>query len=186
MAPCTCSYILLFFVKVLVDNYRAELLTSEIIVILFIQGLFYLPCTNTHQLDVFPATQPSVSKHWGEQKAPPWSSGMTCCFLHATPTWHAIPWAHLSPNPKRHLDRFSLLCRDNRSLPILYNETSLPFPQNCPFPRGDLDSHLVHGSLGSPSPQPKRHLDLHHSRFWRAHCVIETRQTDGQTMLLGR
>jgi len=34
-----------------------------------------------------------------------------------------------------------------QKVPILYNETPLP-PQNCPFPWGNLDSHLIHGSLG--------------------------------------
>jgi len=34
-----------------------------------------------------------------------------------------------------------------QSVPILCNGTPLP-PQNCPFPWGDLDSHLIHGSLG--------------------------------------
>ena len=33
--------------------------------------------------------------------------------------------------------------------PILYNGLILP-PQNCPFPWGDLDPHLIHGSLGPP------------------------------------
>ena len=40
-----------------------------------------------------------------------------------------------------------------QSVPILYNGTSVP-PQNCPFPLGDLEPRLIHGSLGPPSPQP--------------------------------
>jgi len=41
-------------------------------------------------------------------------------------------------------------------------------PQNCPFPWGDLDPHLTHGSLAQLSPQPKRHLDRF-SRLCRDH-----------------
>jgi len=32
-------------------------------------------------------------------------------------------------------------------------------PQNCPFSWVDLDPRLIHGSLGRPESQPKRHLD---------------------------
>jgi len=41
-------------------------------------------------------------------------------------------------------------------------------PKNYPFPWGDLDLHLIHGSRAHPSPQPKRHLHRC-SRFCRAH-----------------
>jgi len=56
-----------------------------------------------------------------------------------------------------------------------------PFPpQNCPFPCGDLDPHLIHGSLGPPeSPQPKGHLDRC-SRFCRLTNVTD-RPTDTPT-----
>ena len=37
-----------------------------------------------------------------------------------------------------------------------------------PFPWGDLDPHLIHGSQAYQSPQPKRQLDRC-SRFYRAH-----------------
>jgi len=39
--------------------------------------------------------------------------------------------------------------RGPQSVPILYNGTPLS-PQNCPFPWGDLDPHLIHGPLGPP------------------------------------
>ena len=29
------------------------------------------------------------------------------------PTWYMVPWAHLTPNPKWHLDWFSYFCRDH-------------------------------------------------------------------------
>jgi len=50
---------------------------------------------------------------------------------------NTIPWANPSPQPKQHLDRFSRLCRDDRSVPILYNGTPLP-PSKLPLPTGDL------------------------------------------------
>jgi len=71
-------------------------------------------------------------------------------------------WAHPSPQPKRHLDRFSRFCTD---VPILYNGTPLS-PQTCPFPSGSGPS-LIHDFLAHPSPQPKRHLDWF-NRFCRA------------------
>jgi len=56
---------------------------------------------------------------------------------------NTIPWAHLSPQPKQHLNRFSRFCTDDCSV-SLYFTMGRPFlPQNCPFPWGDLDSHLI-------------------------------------------
>jgi len=40
-----------------------------------------------------------------------------------------------------------LLHSTRQKVPILYNGTPLP-PQNCHFPWGDLDPHLIHDSLG--------------------------------------
>jgi len=42
--------------------------------------------------------------------------------------------------------------------------------QNYPFPWGDLDPHLIHGSLGPPSSQRKHH----HDRF--SHFCIDNRR----------
>jgi len=50
--------------------------------------------------------------------------------------------AHTSPQPKRHLDRFSRLCTGPRSVSILYN--GLPLPMLAYGP------HLIGGSLGLP------------------------------------
>jgi len=69
-----------------------------------------------------------------------------------------------------------------QSVPILCNGTPLP-PQNCPFPWRGSGPRLIHGSLGHPSPQSKRHLDRF-SRFCRADSLVW--QTDRQTTLLGR
>jgi len=44
-----------------------------------------------------------------------------------------IPWTHPSPQLKRHLDRFSRFCADDRRV-SLYFTMGRPFPpQNCPF-----------------------------------------------------
>ena len=71
-----------------------------------------------------------------------------------TPIYHMIHWAHASPQPKWHLDRFSHSC-------TVHRRVSLYFTMGCPFPSklsismagtrahlmGDLDPHLIHGSL---------------------------------------
>jgi len=58
-----------------------------------------------------------------------------------------LPWANPSPNPKRHLDRFSRFCtaRDRESLNVTTDRPSslLKFP----FAIGDLDPHLIHRVL---------------------------------------
>ena len=53
-----------------------------------------------------------------------------------------------------------------QKVPILYN--GRPFPPKRPRPLGDLDLHLIHGSVAHPSPRPKWHLDRF-SHFCRAH-----------------
>jgi len=62
---------------------------------------------------------------------------------------HMIPTAHLRPQPKWHPYRFSRLCTDDRRV-SLYFTMGHPFPTICPFPWGDLEPHLIHGSLGPP------------------------------------
>jgi len=50
----------------------------------------------------------------------------------------------------------------------------------CPFPWGDLDPHLIHGSLGPPeSTSQTASRSVQFSRFCRAHGRY--RQTDRQT-----
>jgi len=47
-----------------------------------------------------------------------------------------IPWAHPSPQPKRHLDLFNRFCTDDCRVSLNFT-MGRPFPpQNCPFPRG--------------------------------------------------
>ena len=61
-----------------------------------------------------------------------------------------------------------------QSDPILYNGT--PLRPHLKIATRNLDSHLIHGSLGHPSPQLKRHLDRF-SRFAGLTSVTE-RPTD--------
>ena len=49
---------------------------------------------------------------------------------------NTIPWAHLSPQPKRHLDRFGCFCTDDRRV-SLYFTMGRPFPLKIALsPRG--------------------------------------------------
>jgi len=65
---------------------------------------------------------------------------------HLWTPYSTIPMPHPSPQPK--LYRFSHYCRAHRRV-SLYFTMGRPFPpQNCPFPWGDLEPHLIRGSLG--------------------------------------
>jgi len=103
-----------------------------------------------------------------------------------------IPWAHVNPRPKQHLDRLSHFCTDDCRVSSPY------FTMGCPlFPLkiGNVERHLIHGCRfnmvpwAHPSPQPKWHLNRF-SRFCRAHyCDWPTnRPTDHDTrsVTLGR
>jgi len=68
---------------------------------------------------------------------------------HWTPS-NTIPTAHPSPQPKRLLDWFNRFCTDDHGV-SLYFTMGRPFPPSkLSFPMGDLDPHLIHGSLGPP------------------------------------
>ena len=60
---------------------------------------------------------------------------------------HMLPWAYPSPQPKWHLNRLSHLCTAHCRV-----SSRMPghvfFPKNYPFAWGDLDTHLIRGSLG--------------------------------------
>ena len=77
-----------------------------------------------------------------------------------------LPWQHPSAQPDPHLrhDSYSpsepitqtasrsvqaYSHRGPQSVPILYNGMPLS-PSKLPLPMGDLDPHLIHGSLGPP------------------------------------
>ena len=79
-----------------------------------------------------------------------------------------IPRVHLTPHPKRHLDRFSRFCTaDGIASLFTMGRTA---SSKLPLPLGEIWAHLIHGFLGpaQPSPQPKRHLDRQ-AIFCRAH-----------------
>jgi len=92
-----------------------------------------------------------------------------------------IPWAHPSPKPKQHLDWLSHFCTDDRRV-SLYFTMRRPFPPKKLAPSdGDLDPHLIHGSLGpseSSTPTASRSVQL----FLQGSLVWQTdRQTNRQT-----
>jgi len=62
------------------------------------------------------------------------------------PTQYMLPFAHPSPQTKRHHDRLSRLCtaRGGVSSNVSRNVFS---PKNCAFAWGDLDPYRIHGSL---------------------------------------
>ena len=96
-------------------------------------------------------------------------------------TWFPGPTQVLNPNGISIGSAVFAQMTAECPVPILYNGMPLSPPQNCPFPWGDMDPHLIHGSLAHPSPQPKWHLD----RF--SHFITGlTNVTDQQTMLLGQ
>ena len=62
-----------------------------------------------------------------------------------------IPWGVPSPQPKRHIDRFSRFCRETTAVCLCTLQWDAPSPpQTSPFPWGDLDPHVIYGSLGPP------------------------------------
>ena len=68
-------------------------------------------------------------------------------------------------------------------IPILYYGTALSPPQNCPFPWGDPDPHLIHGDCGPPHPTcqtASRSVQpfCHNSSAW----PTDGHRTDRQTM----
>jgi len=77
----------------------------------------------------------------------------------------------------------SLRCRVSA---ILYNGMPLPPPSKLPIPMGDLEPHLIHGSLGSPESSTQT-ASWSVQAFMQGSLVWQTdRQTDQQTTLLGR
>jgi len=98
---------------------------------------------------------------------------------HSGPPLIRIPWAHPSPQPTPHLDWFSRLCTDDRSVPILYNGPPL-HPKIAPS-HGGCEPHLTHGSLGPSESSTKWHLDRF-SHFCRAqYCDRQDEQMDRPT-----
>jgi len=55
-----------------------------------------------------------------------------------------------SPQPKRHLDRFSRYCTDDRGVSLLFTVVCLFPTQNYPLPMLESRPHVIRGSLGPP------------------------------------
>ena len=62
--------------------------------------------------------------------------------------------AHLSPKPKRQIDRFSRFCTAHSSLRTLQWETLSP---KLALLMGNLDPHLIHDALGECYPTIRHH-----------------------------
>jgi len=77
---------------------------------------------------------------------------------------YIVCWAHLSPQPKWHFDRFSRFCTAHRRV-SLYFTTGCPFlPQNCPS-RGGSGPHLIYDSFGQSEPTTQTTSRSVHSFF---------------------
>ena len=66
-----------------------------------------------------------------------------------------LSWSHSSPQPKRHLDRFSHFCTSHDRLSLYY---TIGRPSKLPFP-WEIWTPSNNGSLGPPSPKRKLYLD---------------------------
>ena len=64
-----------------------------------------------------------------------------------------IPWPHLSPQLKEHLDRLSRFTQMTAECPYAL-QWDAPPPSKLPFPMGDLDTHLYMVAWANPSSQP--------------------------------
>ena len=90
-----------------------------------------------------------------------------------------LPWECLSPNPKWHLDQFSCFCTAHGRVAILHTGRPIS-PLKFSLPTGDLDLHLIHGSLGPTVSSTQM-------ASWSAQLFLQSsllRQTDRHTMLL--
>ena len=91
-------------------------------------------------------------------------------------------WFHGSIQAKKtkwHLNRFSHFCTDDRSVPIPYNGMPLS-PSKLPLPTGDLDPHLIRGSLGPPQALNPSGISISSAVFAELTSVTD-RQTDRPT-----
>jgi len=108
---------------------------------------FFRPTTQTASIDnrlvAIVHTKPVIAN------CIPKLAAMATSVSTSGPPSNVIPWAHPSPQPKRHLYRFSCFCTDDCRMSTQFTKGH-PFPlRNCSF-HGDLDPHLIHGSLGPP------------------------------------
>jgi len=63
------------------------------------------------------------------------------------PSQYMVPWAHPSPQPKRHLNQFGHFCtaHGRRSL---YFTVGAHFPEKLPLTMGRSGRHIIHHYLG--------------------------------------
>jgi len=110
---------------------------------------------------------------------PPKNCPFPCGDLHLHLTHCSL--AHPSPQPKRHLDRFSLFCTDNGRV-SLYFTMARPFhpASKLLLPMGDVDPHLIHNSLG-PSESSTQTTSRSLQPFLHGSLQTDRRQTDRQT-----
>jgi len=90
-----------------------------------------------------------------------------------------VPWAHLNPEPKRHLDQFNSFCTAER--PYTLQRTALS-PSKLPLPMGWSGPHIIPTwFLGSPES-----LTQTASRLVKPFCRVQYCDipTDRQTTLL--
>jgi len=59
-----------------------------------------------------------------------------------------LPWTNPSPQPKRHLNQFSRFC--TVYLSVIRDAGACPSPSKLPLLMGDLNPHLIRGSLSPP------------------------------------
>jgi len=90
-----------------------------------------------------------------------------------------LPWANVSPNAKRHLDRFSHFCTayDIESLYFTTAATSPPLKIASSY--GDLDSRPIHGSFSlGPSESTVQTASRSVQPFFAGLTTVTDRQTD--------
>jgi len=96
----------------------------------------------------------------------PFTSKLPLVMGHLDPILYMVPWAILSPQPKRYLDRFSRFAQMTAECPYTLQWDA---PLKIAPTHGGSEPTSNTWSLGRHrSPQPKRHLDRF-SRFCRAH-----------------
>jgi len=104
--------------------------------------------------------------------------GMATTLSTYGPPSNTIPTAHPTPQPKRHPYRFRRLCTDDRRVSLYFTMGRSFSPKICPFPWGDLDPNLIHGSPGPPKSSTQTAAQSVQT-FLQGSLVLQTdRQTD--------
>jgi len=80
-------------------------------------------------------------------------------------------WAHASPQPKRHLDRFSRVCTDDRRVSLYGLPVS---PSKLFLPMLECGPHVIHGSFIAPTRVRNANGNLIVSAFLQGSLVWQT------------